>query len=199
MRKQLKNTIFNFFLIICLISVVVGCETTSQSSNIEIDQDEPDENSKNVEVKKYNGSKLEYLLKARSITRFYDKQSTIADSVYIITVEEGTGIITTVVCDTTIIDDKSNIIRGIGNVVFKYGDVRRVETELAYWDRTKDRIICPGEVDFWDENTYLNGFNLETNSKLEMTRMEKVSGQGVADEKVFNDISNRNKHHNSSE
>jgi len=197
MRKQLKNLLFNILLISFLI--IVGCETTSQPSTLEIDQNEPDENSKNVELKKYNGSKLEYLLKARSITRYYEKQSTIADSVYIVTVEEGTGIITTVVCDTTIIDDKSNIIRGVGNVVFKYGDMRRVETELAYWDRTRDRIICPGEVDFWDENTYLNGFNLETNSKLEMTRMEKVSGQGVADEKAFSDISNRNKRNNSSE
>ena len=177
----------------------MGCETTSKSPDIELDREAPDENSKNVEVKKYNGDKLEYLLKARAITRFYDSQRTIADSVYIVTVEEDTGIISTVVCDTTIIDDKSNIIRGIGNVVFKYGDLRRVETDLAYWDRTNDRITCPGQVDYWDDNTYLNGYNLMTNSKLEMTRMEKVSGQGVADEKAFGDFSNPNKHNNSSE
>lgn len=176
-----------------------GCETPSKQASPDLDREAPDENSQNVEMKKYNGDKLEYLLKAKSITRFYDKQRTIADSVYIVTVEEETDIISTVVCDTTIIDDKSNIIRGIGNVVFKYGDIRRIETDLAYWDRTNDRIICPGEVDFWDNNTYLRGQNLETNSKLEMTKMEKVSGEGVADEKAFSDISNRNKHNNSSE
>ena len=54
-------------------------------------------------------------------------------------------------------------------------------------------------MDFWDDNTYLSGQNLETNSKLEMTKMEKVSGEGVADEKAFSDISNRNKPKSSSE
>jgi len=197
MKKLLNILLYSLLLILCFS--VMGCETTSKSPDIELDREAPDENSKNVEVKKYNGDKLEYLLKARAITRFYDSQRTIADSVYIVTVEEDTGIISTVVCDTTIIDDKSNIIRGIGNVVFKYGDLRRVETDLAYWDRTNDRITCPGQVDYWDDNTYLNGYNLMTNSKLEMTRMEKVSGQGVADEKAFGDFSNPNKHNNSSE
>ena len=196
MKSLLKSLKYSLLFVIFLI--FLGCETTSKLPELDLDRNAPDENSKNVELKKYNGDKLEYLLKAKTITRFYDKQRTIADSVYIVTVEEGTGIISTVICDTTIIDDKSNIIRGIGNVVFKYGDIRRIETELAYWDRTNDRIICPGEVDFWDQNTYLSGSNLETNSKLEMTRMEKVSGEGVADEKAFSDISDRNKRNNSS-
>lgn len=199
MKSLFPSFKYSLFLLLILLLTFIGCETTSKEAQVDLDRNAPDENSKDVELKKYNGDKLEYLLKARSITRFYENQRTIADSVYIITVEEDTGIISTVVCDTTIIDDKSNIIRGIGNVVFKYGDIRRIETDLAYWDRTKDRIICPGEVDFWDENTYLNGYNLETNSKLEMTKMEKVSGEGVADEKAFSDISDRNKRNNSSE
>lgn len=197
MKNQLKNLLINLLFIILLAST--GCETTSDSVTLEMDRNAPDENSKNVEMKKYNGDKLEYLLKARTITRFYEQQKTIADSVYIITVEEGTGIISTVVCDTTIIDDRSNIIRGVGNVVFQYGDLRRIETDLALWNRTNDRIICPGQVDYWDENTYLNGYNLETNSQLEMTKMEKVSGQGVADEKAFSGFSNRGKSNNSTD
>ena len=197
MKKLLKSLLISLLIIMSL--AIIGCETTSKLPNVDMDREAPDENSKNVEMKKYSGDKLEYLLKAKTITRYYEKQRTIADSVYIITVEEGTGIISTVTCDTTIIDDKSNIIRGVGNVIFKYGDIRRIETELAFWDRTRDRIICPGEVDFWDENTYISGRNLETNYKLEMTKMEKVSGEGVADEKAFSDISNRNKSKSSSE
>ncbi len=197
MRKLLRSLLISLLILLSL--AIIGCETTSKLPDVDMDREAPDENSKNVEMKKYSGDKLEYLLKAKTITRYYEKQRTIADSVYIITVEEGTGIISTVTCDTTIIDDKSNIIRGVGNVIFKYGDIRRIETELAFWDRTRDRIICPGEVDFWDENTYLSGQNLETNSKLEMTKMEKVSGEGVADEKAFSDISNRNKPKSSSE
>ena len=197
MRKLLRSLLISLLILLSL--AIIGCETTSKLPDVDMDREAPDENSKNVEMKKYSGDKLEYLLKAKTITRYYEKQRTIADSVYIITVEEGTGIISTVTCDTTIIDDKSNIIRGVGNVIFKYGDIRRIETELAFWDRTRDRIICPGEVDFWDDNTYLSGQNLETNSKLEMTKMEKVSGEGVADEKAFSDISNRNKPKSSSE
>lgn len=196
MQKQLKNSLYS--LLFLSLIIFIGCETTSKQANIEMDKEAPDENSKNVELKKYNGDKLEYMLKARSITRFYERQRTVADSVYIITVEDDTGIISTVVCDTTIIDDKSNTIKGIGNVVFKYGDLRRVQTDLAFWDRSRDRIVCPGEVDFWDESTYLKGYNLETNSKLEMTKMERVSGEGVADEKAFSDISDRNKRNNPS-
>ncbi len=197
MKNLLKTLLFSLLLITSL--AFIGCETTTTNLAVDLDRSAPDENSKNVEMKKYNGDKLEYLLKARSITRYYEKQRTIADSVYIVTVEEGTGIISTVTCDSTIIDDKSNIIRGIGNVVFKYGDIRRIETDLAYWDRTGDKIICPGEVDFWDQSTVLNGYNLETNSKLEMTKMEKVSGEGVANEKAFSDISDRNKRNNNPE
>lgn len=197
MKKLLKSLLISLLILLALL--LVACETPSDSVQIKMDRNAPDENSKGVEMKRYNGDKLEYLLQARSITRYYEDQRTIADSVYIMTVEEETGIVSTVVCDTTIIDDRSNIIRGIGNVVFKYGDLRKIETDLALWDRTSDRITCPGEVDYWDANTYLNGYNLITNSKLEMTKMEKVSGQGVADEKTFGDFSNRNKPNNSSE
>ncbi len=197
MKNLFKSLLIS--LIILITCIFTACETTSERPQIDMDKSAPDENSQNVEMKKYNGDKLEYLLKARSITRYYEEQRTIADSVYIMTVEEDTGIVSTVVCDTTIIDDRSNIIRGIGNVVFKYGDLRKIDTDLALWDRTSDRITCPGQVDYWDQNTYLNGFNLITNSKLEMTKMEKVSGQGVADEKTFGDFSNRNKHNNSTE
>lgn len=197
MKNLLKSILISLLVITAII--FAGCETSSELPQAEMDRNAPDENSKGVELKKYNGNKLEYLLQARSITRYYEDQRTIADSVYIMTVEEDTGIVSTVICDTTIIDDRSNIIKGIGNVVFKYGDLRRIETNLALWDRTSDRITCPGEVDYWDENTYLNGYNLITNSKLEMTKMEKVSGQGVADEKTFGDFSNRSKRNDSSE
>ena len=197
MKKLFLNLLISILFILTLF--ILGCETPSKLPDIDLDRNAPDENSKSVEMKKYNGDKLEYMLKAKAITRFYERQKTIADSVYIITVEEDTGIISTVTCDSTIIDDKSNIIRGQGNVVFKYGDLRRIETELAFWDRSNDRISCPGQVAFWDENTFLNGYNLVTNSKLEMTKMEKVSGEGVADEKAFSDISDRNKRNNSSE
>lgn len=190
--KSLLKSLTSKLLLVSLL-LLIGCETPSKLPDIGMDKTAPDENSKIVEMKKYAGDKLEYLLKARSITRYYEQRKTIADSVYIVSIEEDTGIISTVVCDTTIIDDNSNIIRGIGNVVFLYGDLRRIETELALWDRNNDRITCPGIVDYWDDSTYLHGSNLVTNSKLEMTKMENVSGEGVADEKNFGGFSNRSK------
>lgn len=191
MRSLLKSLISK--LLLASLLLLIGCETPSKLPDTGMDKTAPDENSKIVEMKKYSGDKLEYLMKARSITRFYEQRKTIADSVYIVSIEEDTGIISTVVCDTTIIDDNSNIIRGIGNVVFLYGDLRRIETELALWDRNNDRITCPGIVDYWDDSTYLHGSNLVTNSQLEMTKMEKVSGKGVADEKNFSGFGNRGK------
>ena len=104
MRKLLRSLLISLLILLSL--AIIGCETTSKLPNVDMDREAPDENSKNVEMKKYSGDKLEYLLKAKTITRYYEKQRTIADSVYIITVEEGTGNISTVTCDTTIIDDK---------------------------------------------------------------------------------------------
>ena len=194
MKSLLKSLISKLFLVSLIL--FIGCETSSKRPEVDMDKTAPDENSKIVEMKKYAGDKLEYMLKARNITRFYEQRKTIADSVYIVTIEEDTGVVSTVVCDTTIIDDNSNVIKGIGNVVFLYGDLRRIETDLALWDRTNDKIICPGVVDYWDDTTYLRGSNLVTNSKLEMTKMEKVSGKGVADEKNFSGFNNRTKRSN---
>ncbi|OQY37248.1 MAG: LPS export ABC transporter periplasmic protein LptC [Candidatus Cloacimonetes bacterium 4572_65] len=188
MKKLLQSFIFSILLLL-----LVGCETTTPDTGSGFDDTLPDEYSKNVELNRYSGDKLEYSLKARSIIRYYDQQRTIADSVFLKSIDEESGILSTLKCDTTIINDASNLITGKGNVVIKYGDIRRIETELILWDRSSGRIKCPGEVDMWDEDRYLRGTNLITNTKLEMTKLENVSGEGVADEKAFSDITNINK------
>ncbi len=185
MKKLLKSLIFSLLLLL------LACETTSQVNETTFDESLPDEQSKGVFVNRYNGEKLEFSLKAKTITRYYESRKTIADSVFISSVDEETGILSTISCNTTTIDDTSNLVKGEGNVILKYGDTRTIKTELVLWDRANDKIRCPREVDFWDGDNYLHGNKLITNSKLEVTKLENVSGEGVADEKMLDDYYDR--------
>lgn len=192
MKQHLITSIYRLFILLFVVLSLAGCETPSKMVVSDIDTSLPDEDSKGVNLRIYTEDKLEYHLQARHIVRYYDKQKTIGDSVYVFSIDQDTGEQFSLKCDTTIINDKDNIITSKGNVLLQYGAYRKLKTELAVWNRTTGKITCPGKIDFWDKETYLQGYNLVTNQALELSILEKVTGKGIADEKIFGDIDKHN-------
>lgn len=159
-----------------------GCHQTNLDTKTPImDRNLPDETSYNIEIYEYNAEKIDYVLKAAKVERFYDRKILNAHDVLITTYDNQMQIQSTMKADTTIVDDARNMINASGNV-FLSSPNGTIQALRIVWDRNSDEIFSPNRVVLTRDDTVLRGINLRTNSTISYAELETVSAEGTVSE-----------------
>jgi len=142
----------------------------------------PDEISQTVQVTDYKDGRVESIMLADRVERFYDRRILNAYQVKITTLGEDDSIRSVVLADTAIVDDARNIIFANGNVRLSSPN-GSIQTRKLTWDRNIDDILAPEQVTLTRDQNVLRGVNLRTNSLISFAEMDNVSAEGIVDEK----------------
>ncbi|HOZ00758.1 MAG TPA: LPS export ABC transporter periplasmic protein LptC [Candidatus Syntrophosphaera sp.] len=162
-----------------LLAVLAGCGKSNRldAPSAVMDKSLPDETSTNVTIIEFNKGKVDYILKAAKIERYYDKRLLNAYQVDITAFNEKEKEPTLLKADSTIVDDARNLIHAHGHVILK-SPGGEVNTTRLTWDRNVDEIIAPDRVTLIREGNVLRGKNLRTNLSIYPTEMDSVSAEG---------------------
>jgi LPS export ABC transporter protein LptC len=147
-----------------------------------LDRALPDETSYDVNVTQYTDNRSEYHLEAKKIERFHDRKLLYGYGVTLSTYDKEGKINTVIKADTTIVDDARNLILASGHTVMTTPNGTLSTTNIA-WDRGVDEITAPSQVKLTRDGSVLHGQNLRTNSKLSFVEMDKVSAEGIVNQK----------------
>ncbi len=180
LHKELTLIPFLFLLLFA------GCKKTDLDANTPVmDRALPDETSYNIEIYQYKETHLEYILKAAKVERFYDRQILNGYAVEIVSYDLDQSIKSTILADTTIVDDARNLIYAYGNVRLSSENGTIIARKLT-WDRGSDEIVSPDRVTLTRDGNVLRGINLRTNSTISYAEMETVSAEGMISETELN-------------
>lgn len=168
---------------LCLLFFACG-ESKLGVSTPALGRDLPDETSRDVTITEFNGTKVDYILKAGKIERFYDRRILNAFKVDITAYDAKTGDISKIRADSTIVDDARNIIFANGNVQLDSPGGSITCSKLV-WDRNMDLLTVPGKVTLVRDGNVLRGENLRTNSHIDNAEMDKVSAEGIFGEEYL--------------
>ena len=177
-------TILSLLTALTAITFASGCKEriTLDSRTPAMDRNLPDEVSSNVTITQLNEDKIEYVLQAKRIERYYDRKMLNGWDVTITSYDPAGRIKSTIKADTTIVDDARNIIYTNGNVLMKTENAS-ISTRRIIWDRNLDEIVAPERVVLTRDGSVLRGTNLRTNSTISFAEMESVDAEGLFDEK----------------
>lgn len=161
-----------------------GCEDKLVLDNKSpaMDRNLPDETSYGVTITQLDGNKIEYVLEAQRIERFYDRKMLYGWNVKITSFDNLGRIKSTIKADTTIVDDARNTIFTSGNVLMK-SDNGSISTRKILWDRNVDEITAPERVVLTRDGSVLRGTKLRTNSMISFAEMDAVEAEGIFEEK----------------
>ncbi|MDZ4121503.1 MAG: LPS export ABC transporter periplasmic protein LptC [Candidatus Cloacimonadaceae bacterium] len=169
-------------LSILLILVLAACQRTNLDVKTAVlDRALPDETSYNISIREYKGQYLDYIMQAAKVERFYDRKILNAYKVIINSYDEAGNISSTMLADTTIVDDARNIIFANGNVKLSSSN-GIVSSNRLIWDRGADEITSPSSVTLVRDGNVLRGQSLRTNSSISYAEMDAVSAEGVVSE-----------------
>lgn len=140
-------------------------------------RDLPDETSYKVEIREFNGNLLDYILKAEKIERYYDRKLLNAFGVSIVSYDADGKIKSTMLADSTTVDDTRNMIYASGKVVLS-SENGKIEAPRLVWDRAMDEIMAPDRVILTREDNVLRGYRMRTDSTISYAEMESVSAEG---------------------
>ena len=168
--------LFLLALSACKERVVLDTFTPAMDRNL------PDEVSSDVRISQLDGDRIEYILEAKKIERFYDRKMLHGWDVTITSYDPAGRIRSTIKADTTIVDDARNIIYTNGNVLMK-SENGSISTRRIIWDRNLDEIVAPERVVLTRDGSVLKGTNLRTNSTISFAELEAVEAEGLFDEK----------------
>jgi LPS export ABC transporter protein LptC len=190
MKKSLRNTlkkclpdsllqiILSNSTLLLLLLFLAGCgksvldqETTSLNRSL------PDETSNNVSIYAYKENRVDYILTADKIERFYNTRQLNAWKVRIVTYDGQNKVKGTISADTTYVDEARNLIKAMGNVIF-ISPNGTIKSRLINWDRNADEIYTPEKVMLIRDDKTLYGDNLRTNSSISFAEMNTVSAEG---------------------
>lgn len=160
----------------CKERVVLDTRTPAMDRNL------PDEVSTDVRISQLDGDRVEYILEARKIERYYERKLLHGWDVTITSYDPAGRIKSTIKADTTIVDDARNIIYTNGNVLMK-SENGSISTRRIIWDRNLDEIVAPERVVLTRDGSVLKGTNLRTNSTISFAELEAVEAEGLFDEK----------------
>jgi LPS export ABC transporter protein LptC len=163
--------LFSFIFVGCKDSVL-DQKTTSLNRSL------PDETSRDVNIYAYKGQKIDYILTADRIERFYNTRQLNAWKVSIVTYDDNKQISSTFSADTTYVDEARNLIKAIGNVVFQSAN-GTIKSRVINWDRNADEIYTPEKVTLIRDDKIMFGDNLRTNSSISFAEMNTVSAEGT--------------------
>lgn len=171
-------------LILALLLVAAACDSKMETATSVLDRNLPDETSYNVKITQFNRDKIDYVLEAGKIERFYDRRMLNAYKVNITTFDAKGGGVSSLRADTTIVDDARNLIYANGNV-FLSSSGGSISSRRMVWDRNADELFAPDKVTLVRDGNVLKGENLRTNTRIDFAEMDRVSAEGIFDEKDF--------------
>jgi len=168
-------------LIACftLLMLFQGCGKSVLNQTTEVlNRSLPDEISNNVSIYAYKDQKVDYLLTAAQMERFYDTRQLHAWKVRLVTYDKTGKVKSTITADTTFVDESRNLIQARGNVVYTTSN-GIIKSDVINWDRNIDEIYSPTRVTLLRENNVLTGSQLRTNSTLSYAEMDSISAEGI--------------------
>jgi LPS export ABC transporter protein LptC len=165
-------------LVLCTCVLIYGCgESVLDQKTTSINRGLPDETSDKVSIYSYNQNRIDYILTADKIERFYNIRQLDAWNVHITTYDEKNKVKGRISADTTYVDEARNLIRAIGNVVYESPN-GTIKSRIINWDRNADEIYTPEKVILIRDDKVLTGDNLRTNSAMSFAEMNTVSAEG---------------------
>jgi LPS export ABC transporter protein LptC len=168
-------------LLFCCLTVLLfsscGKSRLDQTSPA-LNRSLPDETSTNVSIYEYKENRIDYILTAASIERYYNTRQLRAWKVKITSYNKNKKVETTITADTTYVDEARNFIQAMGNVVFVTPN-GTIKSRLINWDRNVDEIYTPETVTLIRDGDTLQGNNLRTNSVLSYVELNTVSAEGT--------------------
>lgn len=170
---------------ILILLLITGCkETKLDNKFVALERGVPDETSLNVKQDEYLLDKLSYTIEAEKMERYSERRMLYGYKVKLTTYDKEGKLNAVIQADTTIVDDARNIIFAMGKAsyVSAQGQIR---TSKIVWERTLDDITAPDYVVLTRQNDVLRGYNLRTNGKLSYAELERVSAEGIVNEKDF--------------
>jgi len=181
----LKTSVKLALLLLVLFSLAACQKAVLQTNSDPLDRSLPDETSYKVKVTQFVDNRTEYHLEADKIERFHDRRMLYGYGVVLTTYDKDNRISSTIMADTTIVDDARNIIFANGNarMTSKNGSL---STSKIVWDRAVDEITAPLKVKLVRGSDVLYGERLRTNSTISFVEMDAVSAQGIVDPKELN-------------
>jgi len=192
MRKSLNNTcrkfpfktasVFSFILISALGLLFLftsGCgKSVLDQTTPALNRSLPDETSSDVSLYAYKENKIDYILTAGRIERFYDNRRLNAWQVKIVSYDERMQVKSTLLADTTYVDEARNFIQAMGNVVMDSPN-GTIKTRMINWDRNIDEVYTDEKVTLIRDGKTLRGDNLRTNSMISFAELSTVSAEGT--------------------
>lgn len=173
-------------LIVILLLSLAACQKVSlQTKSDPLDRSLPDETSHKVKVTQYVDNRIEYHLEANKIERFHDRRMMYGYGVVLTTYDKDNRINSTIMADTTIVDDARNVIFANGNARMTSSN-GTLSTSKIVWDRAVDEITAPLKVKLVRGSDVLYGERLRTNSTISFVEMDAVSAQGIVNPKELN-------------
>ncbi|PKN75078.1 MAG: LPS export ABC transporter periplasmic protein LptC [Candidatus Cloacimonetes bacterium HGW-Cloacimonetes-2] len=189
MRRLLKPICRKFpsllLLVLILSSFSCGEKMELDRNTPVMDRELPDETSHNVRITELDGNRVDYILEAEKIERFYDRRILNGWKVLITSYDKAGNIQSTIKADTTIVDDARNVIFASGNV-YVTSPNGSIQTRKITWDRNMDEIVAPEAVTLKRQGSVLKGKNLRTNSTISFAELAEVQAEGIfQDEEII--------------
>lgn len=179
-RNNIRLLSFLSF-IITLVSILClsGCGKSVLNQTTEaLNRSLPDESSFNVSIYVYKENKIDYVLTADKIERYYSLRKLDAWKVKIVAYDINKQIKSTIVADTAYVDEARNYVSAHGNVVFDTPN-GVIKSRVVNWDRNYDEIYVPEKVTLLRDGNTLYGDNLRTDSNISFVEMTTVSAEGT--------------------
>jgi len=181
MKSPINITLFAVLLsMLMLITLILtGCEkSVLDQTSVVLSKNLPDETSNDVSIYAYKENQIDYILTASRIERFYDSRRLSAWHVKLVSFDKNKQIESTIIADTTYVDEARNYIQAIGNVVFSTPN-GTIKSRIINWERNIDEIYVPEKVTLLRDGNLLQGDNLRTNSAISYAEMNTISGEGI--------------------
>lgn len=178
-HNSIVRYIPGLLLLFTLSGMLTGCgKSILNQTTPALNRGLPDETSSNISIYAYKENRVDYILTADKIDRYYTTQRLFARKVRIVSYDDKKQLRSTIVADTAYVDEARNLVRAIGNVVFDTPN-GTIKSRIINWDRNIDEIYVPTPVTLIRDGNVLKGDNLRTDSRISYAEMSTVSAEGV--------------------
>ncbi|MFO7659942.1 MAG: LPS export ABC transporter periplasmic protein LptC [Candidatus Cloacimonadaceae bacterium] len=169
----------NRIILLLLLTILLsGCgKSVLDQTTPALNRSLPDETSRDVTLYSYKADKVDYILTASRIERFYSNQRLHAWQVKIVSYDDKMRITSTLAADTAYVDEARNFVQAMGNVVLESSN-GTIKSQHINWDRNVDEIYTDQLVTLIREGKTLRGYDLRTNSLISYAELTTVSAEG---------------------
>jgi LPS export ABC transporter protein LptC len=162
-----------------------ACEQRIRPSVVDgISPDEmPDQESWNSTIILSKEGRISAIIRAGYIASFSDKQVTLLEEgVHVDFFNEEEAVTSTLVSDRGEVNDETQDLSGYGTVVIESDDGTVLETEEIHWEQATERIFTEAFVVITSPDEIIQGYGLESDSRLSNYTIYRVTGQTRAEQ-----------------